>query len=174
MLGMNGVDDSDYESSDAGSYDYDGEEDEDAVGDEPERVVEEDDRSIEGSDDDEDAFDANDPDADPAEFEDDEAFARALQDAEEREVAVRLMALTGLNEFCFFLGASDDHEDHGSNSQVNCQNLLLGTVGFITLINLALDASYFPSQDTWQEVDPDEYSYEVCPVCNAEVSTSER
>lgn len=98
MLRMNGVDDSDYESSDAGSYDYDGEEDEDGVGDEPERVVEEDDGSIEGSDYDEDAFDANDSDADPAEFEDDEAFARALQDAEEREVAVRLMALTGLNE----------------------------------------------------------------------------
>ncbi|CAL9754991.1 unnamed protein product [Musa acuminata subsp. burmannicoides] len=140
MLRMNGVDDSDYESSDAGSYDYDGEEDEDGVGDEPDRVVEEDDGSIEGSDYDEDAFDANDPDADPAEFEDDEAFARALQDAEEREVAVRLMALTGLNEW-----SSDDHGDHGSNSQ-----------------------------DTWQEVDPDEYSYEELIALGEVVGTESR
>lgn len=35
---------------------------------------------------------------DPDEFESDEAYARALQDAEERELAVRLMAFTGIHE----------------------------------------------------------------------------
>jgi E3 ubiquitin-protein ligase BIG BROTHER and related proteins len=38
-----------------------------------------------------------DPEVDPAEFEDDEAYARALQDAEGRDVAARLMALAGLS-----------------------------------------------------------------------------
>jgi hypothetical protein len=37
-------------------------------------------------------------DADPAAYEDDEAYARALQDAEEREVAQRLMALAGITD----------------------------------------------------------------------------
>ncbi|RWW29591.1 hypothetical protein GW17_00005882 [Ensete ventricosum] len=121
MLRMNGADDSDYESSDAWTYDDD-EEDEEGVGDEPDHVVE-DGGSIEGSDYGEDAFDANNPNLDQPEFENNEAFARALQDAEEREVAVRLMSLTGLNEYLdlTFLGASfagvpDDHRDHRGNS----------------------------------------------------------
>lgn len=36
------------------------------------------------------------PELDPAEYEDDEAYARVLQDAEEREVSTRLMALAGI------------------------------------------------------------------------------
>ncbi|CAL9151690.1 unnamed protein product [Musa hybrid cultivar] len=120
LLRNNGVDGSDYESSDADSYDYEEEEVEEGVGDEPDHVIEEDAGNIEGGDYDQDAFDANDPDVD------DEAFTMALQDSEEQEVAVRLMALSGLNEW-----VSDDHDDYGNNSQ-----------------------------DAWQEVDPDEYSYE--------------
>ncbi|KAG1334212.1 putative E3 ubiquitin ligase BIG BROTHER-related [Cocos nucifera] len=81
MLRMNGGEGSDYESSDAASYEYEG-------GEDPDHPIEE-----AGSDYGEDAFDANDRSMDPAEFESDEAFARALQEAEEREVAVRLMAL---------------------------------------------------------------------------------
>ena len=38
------------------------------------------------------------PELDPAEYEDDEAYARALQDAEEREVAARLLALAGISD----------------------------------------------------------------------------
>lgn len=45
MLRMNGVDCSDYESSDAGSYDY-----EEGVGDELDHVIEDDAGNIEGSD----------------------------------------------------------------------------------------------------------------------------
>ncbi|CAL9754902.1 unnamed protein product [Musa acuminata subsp. burmannicoides] len=106
LLRMNGVDGSDYESSDADSYDYEEEEVEEGVGDEPDHVIEEDAGNIEGSDYDQDAFDANDPDVD------DEAFTMALQDSEEQEVAVRLMALAGLNEW-----VSDDHDDYDDNSQ---------------------------------------------------------
>lgn len=35
---------------------------------------------------------------DPSAFPDDESFARALQDAEERDMAARLLALAGINE----------------------------------------------------------------------------
>lgn len=90
MLQMNGGEGSDYDSSDAAGYENDD-------GDDPDHHIEEV-GSAEGSDYGEDAFDANGRSIDPAEFESDEAFARALQDAEEREVAVRLMALAGLND----------------------------------------------------------------------------
>ncbi|KAG0457290.1 hypothetical protein HPP92_022447 [Vanilla planifolia] len=59
-------------------------------------------------------------------FNDDEAYARALQDAEQTEVAVRLTALAGLNDWGIV-----EHVGHGSQSQ-----------------------------DAWEEVDPDELSYE--------------
>ncbi|XP_065022810.1 E3 ubiquitin ligase BIG BROTHER-related-like [Musa acuminata AAA Group] len=88
MLMMDG-DDSDYWSSD---YDEEG------AGDELDHVAEGG-GSIEGSDD----------EVDAAYFENDEAYSRALQDAEERVLAVRLMALAGLNEY--------DHGDHDSGFQ---------------------------------------------------------
>lgn len=50
LLRMNGVDGSDYESSDADSYDYEEEEVEEGVGDEPDHVIEDDSGNIEGSD----------------------------------------------------------------------------------------------------------------------------
>lgn len=98
MLRMGG-DGSEY-SSEGGSYDEYEEEEFDGMG---EGIVHdhliEEVEGMEGSDYDDDAFDANNnQEVDLGEFEDDEAFARALQDAEEREVAVRLMALAGLSE----------------------------------------------------------------------------
>ena len=78
-----------YESSDAGSYDYDEDEgsdyEDEEVGGDP--IVE--DEVVAG---------AEGAAADPARYEDDEAFARALQDAEERDVACRLMALAGIGD----------------------------------------------------------------------------
>ncbi|XP_072968307.1 E3 ubiquitin ligase BIG BROTHER-related-like [Typha angustifolia] len=129
MLRLNNGEGSDYGSSEVGSYEYEEGDDLDHDHDHDHPIG--DGGSIEGSDYGEDAFDANDPDVDLGEFDDDEAFARALQDVEEREVAVRLMALAGLNDW----RAEVDDEDYGDNSQVN-------------------------EQDGWQEVDPDEYSYE--------------
>ncbi|KAB5556623.1 hypothetical protein DKX38_007532 [Salix brachista] len=48
----------------------------------------------------------------------DEAYARALQEAEEREVAARLLALAGLNGITGE-AEEDTEEDHGGNSQVS-------------------------------------------------------
>nr|CAD1830465.1 unnamed protein product [Ananas comosus var. bracteatus] len=124
MLRMNGGEGSDYGSSEAGSYD------------------------VEGSDYGEDAFDANAHELDPADFEDDEAFARALQDAEEREVAVRLMALAGLNDWRAADHEVEEEEDE-SNSQMN-------------------------DQDAWQEVDPEEYTYEELIALGDVVGTESR
>ncbi|KAJ4964502.1 hypothetical protein NE237_024441 [Protea cynaroides] len=130
MLRMNG-EASDYGSSDAGSY-----EDEDE-GDDPDEDAR--------TDDEEDAFDVH-AHADAADddqgngFDDDEAYARALQDAEEREMAVHLMALAGINDW-----EAEDTEDNGSNSQ-----------------------------DTWEEVDPDELSYEELLALGEVVGTESR
>uniref|UniRef100_A0A5B7C586 Putative E3 ubiquitin ligase BIG BROTHER-related isoform X2 n=1 Tax=Davidia involucrata TaxID=16924 RepID=A0A5B7C586_DAVIN len=102
-------------------------------------------------DDDEDAFDVHahaeagednnsDVELDPANFPSDEAYARALQDAEDREVAARLLALAGIND-----REAEDTEDHGSDSQ-----------------------------DTWEEVDPDELSYEELLALGEVVGTESR
>nr|CAD1830503.1 unnamed protein product [Ananas comosus var. bracteatus] len=142
MLRMNGGEGSDYGSSEAGSYEY--EEGDEFGHDHPI----EDGGSVEGSDYGEDAFDANAHELDPADFEDDEAFARALQDAEEREVAVRLMALAGLNDWRAADHEVEEEEDE-SNSQMN-------------------------DQDAWQEVDPEEYTYEELIALGDVVGTESR
>ncbi|KHG29072.1 E3 ubiquitin ligase BIG BROTHER-related -like protein [Gossypium arboreum] len=95
-------------------------------------------RTLQEQDGDED----NNPSAelDPAAFSSDEAFARALQDAEEREMAARLLALAGINDREIFT-----LEDHGGHSQ-----------------------------DTWEEVDPDELSYEELLALGEVVGTESR
>jgi len=104
MLRMNN-DGSDYGSWEAGSYLPD---DEDDFGDPDDETDEDDDTDVDEAD----AFDAAaaaaDADAgdhdnteveiDPSVYSSDEAYARALQEAEEREVAARLLALAGLND----------------------------------------------------------------------------
>ncbi|KAG2707887.1 hypothetical protein I3843_05G151300 [Carya illinoinensis] len=148
MLRMNN-EGSDYGSWEGGSYvlddDSDGDDDDDDEEDGEERY--------DGSnvDDDEDAFDVhahdeagenNNPsiEFDPAAFSSDEAYARALQDAEDREMAARLLALAGINDV-----EAEDMEDHGGNSQ-----------------------------DTWEEVDPDELSYEELIALGEVVGTESR
>ncbi|KAF3796396.1 MADS-box transcription factor 29 [Nymphaea thermarum] len=64
-------------------------------------------------DDDDDLFDVHGhEEIDPDEFESDEAYAGALQDAEERKLAVRLMAFTGIHE-----RESNGSDENGTNSQ---------------------------------------------------------
>lgn len=103
MLSMND-DGIDYGSWDAGSYGHDEDEDEDF--DDP---SEEEDDGSNVDEDDGDAFDVHaheeasedenqGVELDPSAFSSDEAYARALQDAEEREMAARLLALAGINE----------------------------------------------------------------------------
>ncbi|KAI4989301.1 hypothetical protein ZWY2020_036618 [Hordeum vulgare] len=183
MLRMNGVgggggDGSDYGSSEAGSYEYDedaevdyeeelenhlrvhhhdhpgggeadGDDDLEAEADgqgegEGDGEDQGDDEGSEESEYEEEGFDEDDDvelDLDPAEYEDDEAYARALQDAEEREVAARLMALAGISDW----RAVEHVEDHINDAQ-----------------------------DSWQEVDPDEYSYEELVALGDVVGTESR
>ncbi|XP_022763922.1 E3 ubiquitin ligase BIG BROTHER-related-like isoform X2 [Durio zibethinus] len=163
MLMMNN-DGSDYGSWEAGSYlhddddfgdphdhdDTDGDDDDD----DGEEEEEEDQGEYDGTDadNDVDAFDVhahtengeedNNPgvEYDPAVFSSDEAYARALQDAEEREMAARLFALAGIDDRGIVT-----LEDHGGNSQ-----------------------------DTWEEVDPDELSYEELLALSEVVGTESR
>ncbi|KAI3989031.1 hypothetical protein MKX01_033067 [Papaver californicum] len=148
MLRMNGHV-SDYGSSENGSYDYDDEVYED---DDDDEVLNHDVDSEDGANE-EDAFDVhahpegedNDEAAQPESptFEDDEAYARYLQEAEEREMAIRLMAFAGLNDF---QGQPDVDEDHDSDD----------------------------SQQDWEEVDPDELSYEELIALGEVVGTESR
>jgi E3 ubiquitin-protein ligase BIG BROTHER-like protein len=81
-----------YASSDAGSYDYDEDEGSDYE-------EEEEEGGGDPIDEDEAVAGAEGTAAGPARgYEDDEGFARALQDAEERDVAGRLMALAGIGD----------------------------------------------------------------------------
>lgn len=118
MLRMGG-DGSEYGSWEGGRYIHEDDEDfDDPSGDEYDRT---DDGVDDGDNDDEDEDDGDDEDVDafdvhahaesgednnmsvgveldPAFYPNDEAYARALQDAEDREMAARLLALAGINE----------------------------------------------------------------------------
>ncbi|XP_039138624.1 E3 ubiquitin ligase BIG BROTHER-related-like isoform X2 [Dioscorea cayenensis subsp. rotundata] len=78
---------------------------------------------------------------DPADFDSDEAYARALQDAEEQEIAARLMAFAGLNDW----GVEHHRAHHAGNPR-----------------------------DAWQDVDPDELSYEELVALGEVVGTESR
>uniref|UniRef100_A0A803MNV9 RING-type domain-containing protein n=1 Tax=Chenopodium quinoa TaxID=63459 RepID=A0A803MNV9_CHEQI len=96
-------------------------------------------------DDEDDDFDNDEPhvELDPSAYPDDEAYARALQDAEEREMAARLLAMAGITER--EIVDVEDHRAHRENSQ-----------------------------DTWEEVDPDELSYEELIALGDVVGTESR
>ncbi|XP_031375141.1 E3 ubiquitin ligase BIG BROTHER-related-like isoform X1 [Punica granatum] len=143
MLRMNN-DGNDYGSWEGGSYLADEEDDFDDPNDESELDAD-DGEPYDGTDivDEVDAFDVHvhevaGEDHNPAlefdldVFSSDEAYARALQDAEEREMAARMLALSGINDrACFTSREVGDADDRGG---------------------------HLP--DTWEEVDPDELSYE--------------
>ncbi|CAN8270291.1 unnamed protein product [Cochlearia groenlandica] len=118
MLSMNG-EISEYGRWEAGSFVYEDDDDDDDEEEEYETDV----------DPQEDATDVNaheeDGNVEEVSYSDDEAYARALQEAEEREMAARLYALRGLAD-----GVEDLVDDGHA------------------------------SQDAWNEMDPDELSYE--------------
>ncbi|KAA3468011.1 E3 ubiquitin ligase BIG BROTHER-related-like [Gossypium australe] len=152
MLSMNN-DGSDYGSWEGGSYlndddfndlhDHDDTDDDDDEG-EYDGTDAGDVDAFDFHDHSEDGEDDNDAsvELDPADFSSDEAYARALQDAEEREVAARLLALAGIND-----RGTVTLEDHGHGGN---------------------------SQDTWEEVDPDELSYEELLALAEVVGTESR
>lgn len=86
---------------------------------------------------------------DPASFPNDEAYARALQDAEDQEMAARLLALTGIHEM-----VTEDEEEDEDDDDINGQGA--------------------NSQDTWDDVDPDELSYEELIALGEVVGTESR
>ncbi|XP_037466243.1 E3 ubiquitin ligase BIG BROTHER-related-like [Triticum dicoccoides] len=141
MLSAHGGDGSEYDASDAGSYDYYDEEEEGIEGDEGSDYEEE-------GNEDEEVGDAEGPELDPARYEDDEAYARALQDAEEREVAQRLMALAGITD----LGEEMEHDVEDGEDEEDGDS----------------------AQDAWEDVDPDEYSYEELVALGEVVGTESR
>ncbi|XP_061989260.1 E3 ubiquitin ligase BIG BROTHER-related-like [Rosa rugosa] len=147
MLRMNN-EGSDYGSWEAGSYVHDDEDDfhDDTDGNDDEEQYD----GTDADNDEEDAFDVHAHDDagddhnpsvvyDPAVFSSDEAYARALQDAEDRDMAARLMALAIDDR------EAEDTEDQGGNSQ-----------------------------DAWEEVDPDELSYEELLALGEVVGTESR
>ncbi|KAF9678730.1 hypothetical protein SADUNF_Sadunf07G0065900 [Salix dunnii] len=152
MLRMND-DGSDYGSWEAGSYlqDYEddfGDLDDETDGDDDETDGD-DDTGVDG---DGDAFDVrahagtgNDDNTeveiDPSLYSSDEAYARALQEAEEQDISARMLALAGLNGNA----EEDSEEDLEGNSQ-----------------------------ETWEEVDPDELSYEELLALGEVVGTESR
>ena len=89
----------DIPGDDEEDQDEEGEEDEDEEEDEEEEEAEE---GEEGEDDPEEAGleerPANEDQIDGANFDSDEAFARALQDKEDRDTTARLMALAGIHD----------------------------------------------------------------------------
>ncbi|XP_047311904.1 E3 ubiquitin ligase BIG BROTHER-related [Impatiens glandulifera] len=147
VLRMNG-DGSDYGSWETGSYDQEDEEGFDDPSEEGEYAGndDEDDENEEDAFDvhahyeDEDEDDEDVVELDPASFPDDESYARALQDIEEREMAERLLALAGISNHVV-----EAMEDHGHNSQ-----------------------------ETWDDIDPDELSYEELIALGEMVGTESR
>ncbi|XP_073273112.1 E3 ubiquitin ligase BIG BROTHER-related-like isoform X4 [Primulina huaijiensis] len=156
MLRIDGGDVSDYGSWETGSF---GIEDNDDIDHDDYDDASEEDNNLtdvelddELDDDAEDVFDMYDheegvenenrnAELDPSVFSSDEAYARALQYAEERAMAARLLALAGINDSQY----DDGGEDYGDNSQ-----------------------------DAWDEVDPDELSYEELLALGEVVGTESR
>ncbi|KAL6646298.1 hypothetical protein ACP70R_017906 [Stipagrostis hirtigluma subsp. patula] len=130
-----------YASSYSGSYDYDDEEEEDGSD------YEDEEGEGEAVDEDEEVGDAEGAqvDLDPARYENDEAYARALQEAEEREVAGRLMALAGIGDWRPM--EEDDEEEEEEDGD---------------------------AQDAWEDVEPDEYSYEELLALGEVVGTESK
>ncbi|KAG9141896.1 hypothetical protein Leryth_009267 [Lithospermum erythrorhizon] len=96
---------------------------------------------------------------DPSAYPNDEAYARALQDAEERVMATRLMALAGINDVFVrdVEHINEEDEDEDDDDEDEDEN----------------DGDQ-DSQDAWEEVDPDEMTYEELIALGEVVGTQSR
>ncbi|CAO2190387.1 unnamed protein product [Urochloa humidicola] len=143
LTAHHGGGDGEYESSDAGSYDFDEDEGSDYEEEEGNALGEDEEvADAEGAA-------AEDADLDPAGYEDDEAFARALQAAEERDVAGRLMALAGIGDW---RAMEQDGDEEVEEEEEDGED----------------------PQDQWEDVDPDEYSYEELIALGEVVGTESK
>ncbi|KAG8048197.1 hypothetical protein GUJ93_ZPchr0008g12906 [Zizania palustris] len=103
----------------------------------------------EALDEDEDVGDA--AELDPAQYEDDEAFARALHDAEVREIAGHLVELADA-DISDWQVMDHEHDDVEEEDEEDGND----------------------AQDAWEDVDPDEYSYEELVALGDVVGTGSR
>uniref|UniRef100_A0A0C9S3B2 TSA: Wollemia nobilis Ref_Wollemi_Transcript_30427_1357 transcribed RNA sequence n=1 Tax=Wollemia nobilis TaxID=56998 RepID=A0A0C9S3B2_9CONI len=167
LLRMN-ADSSDHETSGSGSYDHedyvnDSGENEDEVDVNPEEF--EADTLVNGET----------GELDASLFESDEAYARALQEAEDREMTARMMALAGINEW-----EEDDNEDDDGSSQddtwqdVDPDNMLyeelvaLGEVVGIQSKGLDVDSISSLPLSKYVSQSPSSSNSEQCVICRLE------
>ncbi|KAI5057372.1 hypothetical protein GOP47_0027387 [Adiantum capillus-veneris] len=130
-----GADGIEYDTPGSSSFDYDYAHDEEGEeGDDAPEVP-----HSQPHKEDEDADEAEEEEIDGSLYENDEAFARALQDAEHRDATVYMMGLVGVEE-------SEGEDEDGS----------------------------YGSQDAWQDVDPDNMSYEELVALGEAVGTHSR
>jgi E3 ubiquitin-protein ligase BIG BROTHER-like protein len=136
MLTMNN-NGGDYVSWEAGNYMHEDDDDDDFDDSEDEYDISEADfDNNDEEDEEEDAFDVNahaesefesdsesgdgvnpSDELDPSSFPNDEAYARALQDAEDRDMAARLLAAAGLNDMV--VAEADESDEEDDDSQVS-------------------------------------------------------
>ncbi|KAG8048194.1 hypothetical protein GUJ93_ZPchr0008g12660 [Zizania palustris] len=145
MLSVHG---GEYAASDSGSYEFD-EEGEEHDGEEGGDYEEDEEGEGEALDEDEDVGDA--AELDPAQYEDDEAFARALHDAEVREIAGHLVELADA-DISDWQVMDHEHDDVEEEYEEDGDD----------------------AQDAWEDVDPDEYSYEELVALGDVVGTGSR
>ncbi|KAK8947379.1 E3 ubiquitin ligase BIG BROTHER-related [Platanthera zijinensis] len=166
MLRMEDGDGSDYGSSAEGSYE---EEEVELYGDLEEPYVDQ--GSVEGSDYGEDAFDANEGSINPEDFVDDEEYARALQDAEERDVAVRLMALAGLDDWGVEENGDPDSHDQDAWREVDPDELsyeelvALGEVVGTESRGLSVDTIASLPSVCYKASNRDDCNSDQCVIC---------
>uniref|UniRef100_A0A0D9XAJ5 RING-type domain-containing protein n=1 Tax=Leersia perrieri TaxID=77586 RepID=A0A0D9XAJ5_9ORYZ len=159
-------------SDDGGSYEFDYDDD-DGDGLEGEEGSDYDEEDGDGHgeaplDEDEEVGEADDGGAaaaaaglDPAQYDDDEAFARALQDAEEREVAGRLMALAGLTGYV-------DPDEYSYEELV-----ALGEVVGTESRGLPADTLASLPSVTYRAQDKQDGNMEQCVICRVEFEEGE-
>lgn len=171
MLRVDGIDGSDYVSWDGGSYE---EEEEELVGDH--ELVDGDEGSVEGSYYGEDAFNANESDINSADFENDEVYAGAVQDVEERDVAVRSMALAGLNDWGIV-----EHGDHGNHRQDAWQEFDPDELSYEELValselvgtesrGLSVDTIASLPSFSYKAEDGEDSNFDQCVICRLDYS----
>ncbi|KAL6858671.1 hypothetical protein ACP4OV_017673 [Aristida adscensionis] len=173
-----------YASSDAGSYDYDDEEEVEGSDYEEEGAGEGD-----ALDEDDETGDAGAEvapvdDLDPAQYENDEAYARALQEAEEREVADRLMALAGIGDWRAMEEDEEDEEEDGDpqdawedvdqEEEYSYEELIaLGEVVGTESKGLPADAIASLPSVTYQTQEKQDGNMEQCVICRVEFEEGE-
>ncbi|KAH9288623.1 hypothetical protein KI387_032740, partial [Taxus chinensis] len=167
MLRMN-AESSDHETSGSGSYDHEDYIDDSGENEEDINVIAD---EIEANA----LVDDPNEELDPSLFDSDEAYARALQEAEDRDMTARMMALAGINGW-----EEEDIEENDGSSQddtwqdVDPDNMLyeelvaLGEVVGTQSRGLEPDAISSLPQSKYAQQNPSSSNCEQCVICHVE------